>query len=227
MAAIREARAAANAHFAEAKQLLGTDRAEAESEARAAIAAAARGFWRAEETPLEEAMHQLMHRIGRWTRERFGCFLHFDGNRYEQRCPLAIAHTRMGFSIGFTAKRICSICGEDLSECPHIRGRAYWVRGGKGPTGHCPVCMQEDCEHDPETLYRVSVISIIKEMRGREVSIVRRPAFAEARMLAQPVSTADLAAHLGRDFRPGVEVSCDLCLGDCWGIEEIDFSSIS
>ena len=225
MAAIREARAAANKHFAEAKRLLATDRAEAESQARAAIDAATRGFWRAEETSLEEPMHLLMHRVGRWTRQRFGCFLHFDGKGYEQRCPLAIAQKRMGFSIGFTAQRICSICGGDLSECPHIRGRAYWVRGGRGPTGRCPVCMQEDCEHDAETLYRASVTSIIHEMRGRELSIVRRPAFPEARMLAQPVSTADLASHLGKNFRPGMEVSCDLCLGECRGIEEIDFDS--
>jgi hypothetical protein len=44
-------------------------------------------------------------------------------------------------------------------------------------------------------------------------------------MLAQPVSTADLASHLGKNFRPGMGVSCDLCLGECWGIEEIDFDS--
>lgn len=222
MAGIREARGVANSHFAEAKRLLGSDRAGAESEARAAIDAAVRGFWRAEDTPLEEPLHRLMHRIGRWTREHFGCFLHFDGEKYEQRCPLAIAHKRFGFSIGFTAQRICSICGEDLSECPHIRGRAYWVRGGRGPSGHCPVCMEEDCEHSPETLHRVSVVAIIKEMRGRELSVVRRPAFPEARMRTEPISTADLAEHLGEDFRPGIEVSCDLCLGDCWGFTEID-----
>ena len=43
--------------------------------------------------------------------------------------------------------------------------------------------MKEDCEHDPETLHRVSVVAIIRGIRGREVSIVRRPAFPEARML--------------------------------------------
>ena len=82
--------------------------------------------------------------------------------------------------------------------------------------------MEEDCQHDFETLHRVSVVAIIKEIHGREVSIVRRPAFPEARMLTEPISTAELAEHLGENFWPGVEVSCDLCLGECWGFTEID-----
>lgn len=223
-AGIRAARAEANRHFAQAKRLIGRNRVDAEAEARNAIAAAARGFWRAEGTALEEPLHELMHRIGRWTRQRFGCSLDFDGERYQQRCPVDIAHKRMGFSIGFTAKRVCSICGGDLSECPHIRGRAYWVRGGPGKSGRCPVCIEEECSHDPRTLYRVSVVSIITEMRAREISVVDRPAFPEARLMAVPVSTSDLAAHLGKDFRPGVEVSCDLCLGDCWGFQDLSSS---
>ena len=220
-AQVSEARAAANLHFTTAKRLAGHSGKEAESEARQAIRAIVRAFWRAEDTDLEDDQHELMHEIGRWTREHFGCHLHVDGQSYEQRCPIAIAHKRMGFSPGFTSKRICSICGDDLSECPHIRGRTYWVRGGPAPTGSCPVCMNQQCRHRPNRLYRVAVVSIITDVQAREVSIVDRPAQPEARLLALPVSTERLARTLGPRFQPGMQVSCDKCLEACPGIEEV------
>lgn len=220
VARVSTARAASNRHFANAKRLLGHAQSEAESEARQAIAECAKAFWRAEDTDLEDAQHDLMHRIGRWTRRHFGCSLHFDGTNYEQRCPIAIAHKRMGFSPGFTSKHICSICGGDLSECPHIRGRAYWVRGGAHDERPCSLCMQTACRHRVDRLYRASVVSIITDIQAQEVSIVRRPAQPEARLLGIPVSSDDLANALG-GFQPGIEVSCDKCLEDCPGFEEI------
>jgi hypothetical protein len=66
-----------------------------------------------------------MHMIGRWTHDTFGCHYDFDGEEYRERCPIAIAHKRLGLSIGFVAARECSICGADLSACPHMRGRTY------------------------------------------------------------------------------------------------------
>jgi len=53
--------------------------------------------------------------------------------------------------MAFVARCMCSICGEDLSECPHMRGRAYWVRGGARDGLECPACHQETCDH---RLYR-------------------------------------------------------------------------
>ena len=62
---------------------------------------------------------------------------------------------------------------------------------------------------------------MITDIQAREVSIVRRPAQPEARLLGIPVSSNDLAQTLGAGFRPGIEVSCDKCLEDCPGFEEI------
>lgn len=84
----------------------------------------------AEDSELEEDQHTLMHEIGLWTRQRFGCSIHFDGKRYEQRCQIDIAHRRFGFSVGYTATAICSICGDDVSGCPHLPDKEYWIRGG-------------------------------------------------------------------------------------------------
>jgi hypothetical protein len=220
-ARVRHLRARAKARWGNARRFAGEDAALAEREARAAIDAAVRAFWWADATDAEEPLHQLMHDIGRWTRRSFACHLAYDGTRYSQRCPIAIAHKRLGMSMAFVARRMCSICGEDLSECEHIRGRAYWVRGGAHDGLACPVCHQQTCEHRHDRLYRVSVISNVKEVdRILEVSVVGRPAQPEARPTELPIDTSALRQHLGPAFREGMKVSCDLCLGECWGFDE-------
>ena len=214
-------RATANRHLATAKKLEGQAPSAAEREARRAIDAVVRAFWWAEGTELEERQHEFMHAIGRWTRKRFGCALEFDGEKYARTCPIDIAHKRMGFSIGFTGKRVCSVCGEDLSECPHRRGRSYWVRGGPRGSAPCPVCLQEACRHRRNRLYRVSVVSMVTAIKGREVSVVAQPANPEARFVSIPVSTDRLVHAFGPGFKAGRRVSCDKCLGACWGFDEL------
>jgi hypothetical protein len=164
-----------------------------------------------------------MHEIGRWTRKRFGCAVHFDGQRYSQRCPLDIAHKRFGFSIGYTGTSICSICGDDISECPHLPEKEYWERGGAGPSGHCPVCMTpERCGHRPNRLYRVVPSRIITKAELREISIVARPSGVTTRLTELPIDSKKLVQRFGSDFKVGMPVSCDLCLaGRCWGFDEL------
>jgi len=220
---VRHHRAAANRRFKNAKRLSGQATEAAEQEARQAIAEAVNAFWWSEDSELEDAQHALMHKIGRWTRQRFGCAVHFDGQRYSQRCPLDIAHKRFGFSIGYTATPMCSICGDDISECPHLPEKQYWERGGVGPSGYCPVCMkQAGCRHRPDRLYRVTVGRIITKMQLREVSVVARPAGVTTRLSELPIDTGKLIQRLGSDFKVGMPVSCDLCVaGRCWGFDEL------
>ena len=223
---VRRYRAEANRHFKAARRLAGQAPAAAEQRARQAIASAVRAFWWAEDSELEEAQHILMHEIGRWTRRRFGCSIHFDGERYSQRCPLDIAHKRMGFSVGYTATLICSICGEDVSECSHLPDKVYWARGGPGPSGYCPVCGKEEgCRHRHDHLYRVTITRIVTEMQLREISLVPRPAGVTTRLTELPISTKNLEEAFGPDFKPGMPVSCDKCHGDCWGFDEFPYDA--
>lgn len=212
----------ANQHFASAaKEAKARRTRQADLHAREAIKAIVRAFWWAEDTAAEEAQHKLMHRIGRWTRRNLGCHVHFNGKSYEHVCPIRVAHKRMGLSIGYVTNPICSICGEELSECPHIRGRSYWVRGGTGPHGYCPVCMSTGaCGHRSDRLYRASVVSIVTEGEIREVSWVDRPGVPEARVLSLPIDTQRLLEHLPPQFRVGMPVNCDFCLMPCEGIED-------
>ncbi|MFH8716686.1 hypothetical protein [Streptomyces zaomyceticus] len=195
------------------------------------LMSAARAFWWAEGSLLEEKQHQLMHQIGRWKRRNLGCSLAYDGANYTQRCPVAIAHKKMGFSIGFTATRFCSICREDLSSdrCSHFRDRVYWVTGGVNERGPCRVCCGDSCGHRSDTLYRAQVISVVdesSEMKLHEVSIVRKPAQPEARLSEIPIDIDDLANVLGPHFLPGITVSCDKCLDSCAGFTELSADEI-
>ncbi|MDW4916433.1 hypothetical protein [Streptomyces californicus] len=211
--------------FEDAQRLVVKDAVAAEEKIKQSLNSAAKSFWWAEDSSLEDRQHQLMHKIGRWKRKSLGCSLHFDGKEYVQRCPVAIAHKKMGFSIGFTATRMCSLCRHDLAsdDCPHFRGQSYWVRGGADANGSCRVCVRDECKHRPDTLYRASVVGIVSaesNMVLHEVSIVRKPAQPEARLTEIPIDIQRLAAHLGPNFLPGVRVSCDQCLGDCPGFVE-------
>ena len=223
VARVRAYRTEANRQFARARRLLGYSHSGADTAARSALDRAARAFWWSEDTPLEDEQHQLMHKIGRWTRRNLGCELHFDGSGYVQRCPVAIAHKRFGTSIGFTAKRICSLCDQDLSECEHLQDRMYWVRGGPQGDTPCRVCLEASCSHRTDRLYRARVVSIVKDVEAlRELSLVRRPAFPEARLTELPaVPAEEFVKKFGPEFRPGMEVVCDQCLGQCSGFDEL------
>lgn len=206
-----------------ASALLASDHDAAEQCARAALDRVVRAFWWAEELPEEEAVHGLMHDLGRWVRETFGCTIVPSDGVYQDTCPVSIAHRRVGMSIGFTAQRLCSLCGEDISECPHLPGTAYLVPGGIGPAGCCPVCLSETCsEHDPGQTYRVSAVARVVNLDLQEISLVGRPRQPEARLTAISMPTEDLREHFGPEFVVGMPLSCNKCLSGCWGFTTLE-----
>lgn len=195
----------------------------AESDARKALVLFARSLDWAEDTDDEEEAHQRMDQAGAWVRRTFGCHLTRTGTEYSQTCPVALAHNRIGMSVGGVAVRTCSLCGGDFSECEHMPGVAYLVPGGIEPLGWCRVCLKEACAHVPSQDYRVSVVAIIKEMDLVEVSLVDKPAHPEARLTSVGISISHLSDALGQEFVPGMEVSCDRCLLQCDGLIRHDF----
>jgi hypothetical protein len=213
-------REAAQAGLSRSRDLLAQeDRAGAEAAARDALETFRSALNWAEFGPDEEQAHRELDDAGGWVRRTFRCRLTREGTHYEQTCPVALGHNRVGLSVGGVATRVCSICGEDLSECPHMRGRAYLVPGGVGELGWCRVCASHDgCDHRPDQEYRASVISIITKMDLEEVSFVSRPAHPDARLSSVPISHEDLSEALGPEFTPGIEVSCDRCLMPCDGL---------
>jgi hypothetical protein len=192
----------------------------AEPVARRMLAAAASAFWNAEDTELESATHSEMDDYGRWVRTTFGCQLTYESGTYHQRCPVAIAHKRLGMSVGFTVRRrICSICRADWADCPHSPNKLYDVPGGLNEEGDCRVCGTPNCaEHLPGQTYRTPPIAIVTEIEKlNEISFVRKPAQPDARPTSLPVDTSGL----GPSFTPGAAINCNRCIRPCGGIEEV------
>jgi hypothetical protein len=106
------------------------------------------------------------------------------------------------WSIEYIAKIIrCSICGRPTHECEHIAGRDY----------------------DGERCGRI--IEEIDEILG--VALVSRPAQPDARLTKVSIDTKDLRTALPPQWRPGMPVSCDICLRACKGVAEVDLTLLA
>lgn len=214
----------ARACIATAKSILLTDAdgCTAEGEARKALSAYASALNWAEDTDLEAAVHEEMDSAATWVRQTFGCTIAREEAEYFQRCPVALAHTRVGLSAGGYARKRCSLCGDDLSECLHLPGVAYLVPGGSEDLGWCRVCLREQgCNHASDQMYQAVLVSTIVEMTLEEVSIVAKPAEPDARISSVSISVGELQQALGDRFIAGMDVSCDRCLSACSGLYRI------
>ena len=205
--------------MATARRVLAEDPPRAESYAREALTRYASALNWAEDTGRETPVHEEMDHAAAWVRRTFGCWLGRDADEYFQRCPVALGHRRVGLSVGGYARKQCSLCGQDLSECIHLPNVAYLVPGGLVDLGWCRVCLErETCEHTPDQTYRTALVSMVVEMDLEEVSIVAKPAFPDARITSMSISTSELRQALGAGFVPGMDVSCDRCLSACGGL---------
>jgi hypothetical protein len=174
---------------------------EAEAAARSSLAGLASSLNWLEDTDEFDEAHRLLDLAGEWVRRIFGCNLYWTGSGYEQRCPVAIAHKRIGFSPEIALEGFdCTICGADAEECEHIAGRVYdGVRCGRRARG-------------PITFLGAAVVT--------------RPEQPDARMQAIPLSIADLRSMLPPQWQPGMPVSCDRCLLPCEGVEEFNLAEL-
>ena len=147
-----------------------------------------------EDTDHFDEAHKALDAAGRQVRTTFGCCLTFyPGRGYMQECPVALAHNRVGFSVGFIIEESeCSICREEPEDCDHITGQTY----------DGVVCVR-----------------VVKKADLFEVSLVDRPREPDARISSLQVPTADLEHTLPAGFY-GKPVSCDRCLHGCTGITE-------
>jgi len=216
----RGRRLLARSRFLVEAALAEKDVEDGERFARDGLRLLARALDWAEDSPAEAASHEALDSAGAWVRETFGCQFAQEGGNYYQRCPVALAHTRVGFSVGgVVARRTCSLCGGDVAECSHRRDRAYLVPGGSGGLGWCRVCLERGpCEHVPSATYRARVVAIIAEMTLDEVSFVGKPANPEARLESVSVSFEGLRDRHGQRFERGMTVNCDRCLTPCEGL---------
>jgi len=204
---------------------LATNPKQAETVARESLARLQSALNWLEDTTFEADAHDELHRAGADVQARFpaGCRLTWTGSAYEQRCPVAISHKRFGFSPGMlVGRRTCSLCGQDASECEHLRNRTYPVVGGLGPAGVCRICLKKDCAHTSADTAMVRPVTFLEEITLEEISLVSRPRQPDVRLLAVPIDGKKLRQALGSDFQYGVDtVQCSQCLQPCAGFDRL------
>lgn len=152
-----------------------------------------------EDEPEGFHVHRLAHAIGEVRSGLFHCPVAVKDGVAVQNCPLALLHFRMGFSIGFTATRWCSICHEDLDYCVHLLGKTYSLVAQRIENS-CNICGQRSCGHVVGDSYDVHPTGIIRQVDLHEVSLVHRPRDPLARV---------------QEFRQHVDAA-QTATCDCW-----------
>ena len=215
---------AARTARAESRTLV--DVAAAEARLREALRLAAGAFDWLEDTGLEDEAHDFIHEAGREARERFpdGCRLVLEDSDYWQECPASLVHTRLGLSPGIVLRvGMCSICGHDPSACEHRPGQVVSVRGGPGPSGYCPICLEMECAHSPDELYRATPGIIWTDADLREISLVPQPRDPDARVTSVELSADALQKVFGPAFRHGRDhAPCFECTLPCGGLHRFE-----
>jgi hypothetical protein len=158
-----------------AARLSFSDPLPGQADARQALIHAAAAYRYLRWGPFEHAAHVHLHRIGELVGGIYGCWYEFKDDRWMDTCLVSLAHTRMGLSAGFTARRLCSICGKDVSECEHHPGWLYPVDATREDDGTCNVCGEKKCDHVVGATYYVRPSVKLDSPVLREVSLTPEP----------------------------------------------------
>jgi hypothetical protein len=223
---LREARSAA---FSSRTAQAAGDRS-AESHARTALERYASAMNWLEGAAEFEVAHAELHTLGRICREHFptGCRFAQVDEDFEQRCPVALVHSRLGLAPAIVGNAICSICDSDISECPHRPGNTYAVAAAVNSSGDCNVCGTQSCDqHIAGRTYDAEArVSITEVYDFEEVSLSANPRRPDARLRAVRISRRDFEAKLGKPIPPDAHVNCDHCLSECGGFNYFDEDAV-
>jgi hypothetical protein len=170
-----------------------------------------------------EPLHrQRLHDVGRMVHDTFGCNLEFHDGSYWVTCPVMLSHNQVGFSIGGSARVICSICGEDNMICPHVKGRTYDRVIANRWLGFCSICLERECHHISGEIHDgVEAFGIITDLKLDHISLVTNPSnplcVIEKHSLSEP-DLLPLLPEVGREsFVYGETVvechHCKMCSG--------------
>jgi hypothetical protein len=198
--------------------------APGETAARAALSSAVDAFNYLEDTTLADRAHNMVHRVGEFVGGLYGCWLEYDKGDWLRTCPVVISHLRVGNSVGFTARWLCSICRRDVSDpdgCSHMPGRTYEVEATTND-GLCSICGSTPCDHRPGARYSVVAGTMVEEADLHETSLVARPRDPLCRCDAIEVSNDLLIRDLGHQPRPSERIRCNECIGVCMGFTSFE-----
>jgi hypothetical protein len=192
-----------------------------EERARDALGAAADAFDHLEDTDLASDAHAWAHTIAEMVAGLFGCRALREDDRWFDVCRLSLMHLRVGGSVGFVARRYCSVCDQDLSNlagCGHAPGVTYPRVAARRLDGSCTICGSSECvTHAPGEAYPVLAHAQIREAdRFDEVSVVPRPRDPLARYTAVEIPGYALERLPDHDA-PDASLHCEWCVAPCTG----------
>lgn len=172
----------------------------------------------------EEGNHRkYLHTVGRKVRDIFGCRLEFRDGSYWITCPVMLSHTKVGLSIGGSGKSVCSICGEDIFDCPHVTRQAYDNVIAKRHQDICNICGKKECAHiEGDTYNRVRAFAFVVELNLDHIAFVENPSDPLAVITSYALSKSELLEILPEDkqeqfFYGETKIYCNHCL-ICQGI---------
>ena len=187
-----------------------------EEVARLSLARAVDAFNFLEDSYLSGLAHRHAHEVAALTSGLFGCAYEYREGVYWDVCPMSLMHQRWGMSMGFTATRLCSICGKDLDTCPHLLGTRYQVTVEWTDEGRCNVCGTSECPHQVGQSVGAYPHPTMADGTIHEVSMVSRPRDPLARLTALEMPMDFLTQALGQE-PAGQEIACYRCLHPCSG----------
>jgi len=195
---------------------------ELERQARAALGAAVDAFDHLEDTYLAARTHALAHSIGELVASLFGCCAKREGDRWFDVCRLSLMHLRVGASLGFVARRHCSVCDNDFADCQHQPGNTYSMVAARRPDGSCTICDGADCvAHLPGVAFPVVAHAVVRDGRVDEMSFVARPRDPLARLTDVEIPPWEVAASPGNDAA-GTTLCCERCTSPCTGFTSVE-----
>jgi hypothetical protein len=196
---------------------LGFKSPPGEDDARAALRHAVDAFNYLEDTELADSAHAWVHTAGALVGGMYGCRLPREGSVWWDTCPVLLAHKRIGWSPGFTARRMCSICEQDISQCEHLPRQVYPVVAHRAH-GVCSICLRSDCdEHEVGAIYAVHPSAVISDAHLREISLVPRPRDPLARFTAIEIERWMIRSVLGPIPPGATSLTCLRCTDACGG----------
>jgi hypothetical protein len=203
-----------------AAQRAGHEAPPAEASARAALRNAVDALNYLEDTARLDEAHGWVHKTGALVGGLYGCEIVLEDGVWWETCPTRLAHVRMGWSPGFTARVGCSVCGGDFSECEHMPGMSYSTVAAVDDDGTCSICLRAACgDHNAGDSYLAPATGVISEADLLEISLVPRPRDPLARITGVEMEPSLLESILGSIPQNVTRLRCRRCLEPCSGLK--------
>lgn len=211
----------ASSSLAASRELRAACLMRLEERARGALDAAVDAFDHLEDTDLASEAHAWAHTIGELVAGLFGCPARRENDRWFDVCRLSLMHLRVGLSAGFVARRLCSVCDQDLSNlagCGHTHGATYSRVAALRSDGSCTICGNVEClTHKLDEAYPVLAHAQVGHVdRLDDISPVPRPRDPLARYTAVEIPAYALAVLPNHDVAKA-SLYCEWCVAPCTG----------